>query len=135
MSKPKNYDPGIHGTYNEEPSLTQQQYREEADINFIMKRYTQTGLLPLGTTETGTYGDFSQVTDYITALDIIKNAHDQFNELDAKVRATFNNDPANFLAFVENPANYDQLREYGFLKKEPEPPPTTPPPKTEEGKK
>lgn len=139
MANPKNliverYDPGIHGTINDEPSLTQQQYAEETDINFIMKRYTTTGLLPLGTTDTGTYGDFSEVTDYRAALDIIQRAQDQFAELEAHVRARFLNDPAQLLAFIQDPANYEEARKLGFLKAEP-PPPPPPPDNPVEGQK
>lgn len=122
--------PGHPGTANDQPSLTQQQYAEECDINFIMRNYTQQGLIPQGTTKTAVYGDFSDVTDYFEALRIIHQAEDQFNELPAQVRARFQNDPAELLAFIENRDNLEEARKLGMLKDEP---PAPPKPATNEG--
>lgn len=127
MKPPPVYDQYSHpadpGTTNTEPSLTQQQYKDECDINVIMKRYSTTGLLPLGTTKTEVYDDFSQAGDYLEAMLILKNAQDQFNELEANVRLRFHNDPAEFLEFVHNPDNLEEARKLGMLTAQAPPPP------------
>lgn len=102
-----------------EPSPTQQQYRDECDINNIMKGYVHSGLLPVGTTSTARYGDFSDVDDYLSAMLTLNYARDQFNELEANIRRRFNNDPAEFLDFVNNPDNKEEAQKLGLLAAEP----------------
>lgn len=115
---------------NTEPSLTQQHFRDECDLNTIMSQYTQSGLVPEGTSRTALYGDFSQVDDYLTALNTIENARNQFNELPARARERFKNDPLELLAFLQNPDNKPEAQRLGLLKEEPPPPTPTPPPPT-----
>lgn len=109
---------GEPGGLTFEPSKTKQEFAEEADINRLMERYTLTGEIPVGIT--GTYGDFSDAPDFMQAQEIVLRAQQQFAALPAKVRARFENDPAQFLAFVHDEANYGELRELGLLSKEAE---------------
>lgn len=101
-----------------EPSLTQQSFKKECDINEIMRRFKASGdpayLQKLGGYTEGLYGDFSDVPDYRTALEQVKRAGDVFGALPAKVRARFSNDPAEFLDFCQNPANADELVNLGL---------------------
>lgn len=115
--------------------LTQQQYRDECDINIIMKQYTQDGLLPPGTQATALYGDFSDVNDFLDAQLIVKEAQEQFAMLSARVRDRFHNDPVEFLDFVHNKDNLPEAKDLGLLQAEPEPPPNPPPAKPVEGQK
>lgn len=116
------------------PSLTKQSFREECDLKTIMKRYTQSGLLPPGAARTAVYGDFSQVEDYLHALETIDLAETQFKMLPSAARARFRNAPEELLAFIQDPNNKAEAQSLGLLKDEaptpkPEPtPPTTPPP-------
>lgn len=111
------------------PSLTQQHFKDECDINNIMKHYTESGLLPTGTAATAVYGDFSTVEDYLTALNTIDQATDQFNQLPSKVRDRFRNDPAELLDFILKPENKAEAQAIGLLASEPPPPaPAAPPP-------
>lgn len=84
-----------------EETLTQQNTAEETDINYIVATFTRTGILPNAQTPP-TYGDFSGVSDYREALELIQEADNAFNSLPADVRAHFNNNPASYLDFVEN---------------------------------
>ena len=45
------------------PSRTQQSFRDECDINNILRKFNVTGELPLGSVQPQ-YGDFSGITDY-----------------------------------------------------------------------
>lgn len=112
---------------------TKQSFREECDINRIMARYLRSGVLPPGV-GVGRYGDFSAVTDFHEAQQIIKEAEAQFASMPAKVRDRFKNDPGVFLAFVGDPANAKEARELGLLKDEPVVPVANGSPKVEEGK-
>ena len=99
-------------------SLTIQAHAEDADINVLMKRYGITGHMPENP-RIPTYGDFSNITDYRSALHAVQAAHEGFMEIPAELRARFDNDPQKFLEYAANPANNDDLIKHG-LKKAPE---------------
>lgn len=99
-----------------QPSLTVQSQKEDADINVIVKRFGVTGQLP-ATRLPPQYGDFTGVADYRQALDIITAAGDSFMSLPAAVRATFDNDPAKFVDFAVDPKNIDKMVEWGLADK------------------
>lgn len=97
-----------------EPTKTKQSDAESADINWIMKRYEQTGQLPEMIRGEPSYGDFSDMGSYQEALNIVQFAQAQFYALDAHIRARFGNDPAQFLAFTNNPENAAEMVKLGL---------------------
>lgn len=102
------------------PSMTRQEFLADADINNILKRYQETGFLVDPSRPSSLqpmFGDFSNVQDYQSALDALIVAQDNFMKLPARVRDRFNNDPGEFLKFVENPENADELVKMGLAKK------------------
>lgn len=102
----------------EDPSLAQQQFAEEADINTIVRRFGLTGELPqdLAVPESG---DFTQVVDFQSAMNIVRASEEAFMELPGEMRARFSNDPGKFLAFVHDENNRDEARKMGILRPEP----------------
>jgi len=98
------------------PSMTKQCFKEECDINHIMKKYRVTGILEHQNRFQGDYTDCSGVVDYQTALQMIMNADEAFMTLPAKVRSEFNNDPGSFIEFATNPANEARMVEMGLKK-------------------
>lgn len=100
-----------------EPSLTKQEFKEETDINYIIKRATITGELP-SSQKTPVYGDFTNgPQDYKTALNMVLEAQEQFDSFPSKVRDRFKNDPAELLAFVANEQNRDEAIALGLIEK------------------
>jgi len=99
------------------PSRTQQSFRDECDINNILRKFNVTGQLPIGSVQPQ-YGDFSGITDYQSALNAVMAAQDSFLQLPAKVRARFDNDPALFVEFASDEANKDELKALGLLRQE-----------------
>lgn len=97
-----------------EPTLAQQSFRDECDINNIMAKHQANGLIEHVMRYNGQYGDFSSVDDYQTALNVIRDANDAFYTLTAEVRRQFDNDPAQFLAFTET-ASPEDLSKLGLL--------------------
>lgn len=81
-------------------SLVQQHLAEEVDINTIVRRYGITADMPFGTAQ-GVYGDFSGVTDYYEAAELIAFTDRQFMMLPAEVRAKFENDPQKMVEAVQ----------------------------------
>lgn len=106
------------GTKNTEPTMTQISDQADTDINIIMKRYAKTGQIPQ-LIEQGKYGDFSQVGDFRAATEAILEANTLFAQVPANIRKRFDNDPAQFLEFVNDPENMDELRKMGLAKPKP----------------
>ena len=63
----------------------------------------------------GSYGDFSGVHDYHTALNTLIAAESEFGALPAKLRAQFNNEPSNLIEFLNDPKNKDQAIKFGLI--------------------
>jgi len=99
------------------PTRTKQSFRDECDINNIVKRFNVTGQLPVGSVQPQ-YGDFSGITDYQSALNAVMAAQDSFLALPAKLRARFDNDPALFVEFASDEANRDEMKALGLLHEE-----------------
>lgn len=100
------------------PSRTKQSFKDECDINKIMQRFKKVmGAEYLSKYQNvvgGQFGDFSMVSDYRSAIEQVNAAKDVFDALPAIVRKRFDNDPAAFLDFVEDPSNLDEMRSLGL---------------------
>ena len=119
LRTPYNYDTNAASDESElvclEPTLAQQHFKDECDINYILKNFGVEALAvnPL----TPRYGDFTDVVDYHTALNSVIAAEDEFMALPANIRTRFDNDPAKLIDFMENPANYDEAERLGLVTK------------------
>lgn len=94
--------PGIEFT---EPSATLQSFRDDADINCIIARYENTGVLvdpSVPVSRTPNFGDFSDLPTYQEAQNVIIAAKNAFDTLSAKIRERFHNDPAAYYDFVRS---------------------------------
>lgn len=97
-----------------DPSLAQQQFAEESDINFIADRYGLTGELPT-VLKMPAYGDFTGIYDFQSANNAVIAARDQFLTLPAKLRARFDNDPQKLLAFLHDEENRPEAEFLGLV--------------------
>lgn len=104
-------------TLNPDPSLTQQQFKEECDINTIMNKYIKTGEFRALTGKGGIYADFSEIKDLQSMLDTVRLAQDAFASLPAQVRQRFANDPAQLLEFIQDTNNRDEAIKLGLIDK------------------
>jgi phage internal scaffolding protein len=122
VRNPYNYDMALvsqeTGLKCEDPSLAQQHMKDECDINTIVERFGVTGQLPVTPLEP-TYGDFSGVSDYHSALNAIRASEEAFMSLPAKIRAKFDHDPNALLEFLQNETNRDEAIELGLIDGEP----------------
>ena len=117
VRNPYNYDTAEasdeSGLRCEDPSLAVQDQRDEVDINTIVRRFGLTGQLPEDV-RVPTYGDFTGVSDYHSAMNAVRMAGESFMAMPAEVRSRFGNDPGNFVAFCSDPANLDEMRKLGL---------------------
>ena len=108
------------------PSLTKQSFKDETNVNNIMAKYLQTGLLDHVNNHQGNYDNFVSAPDYHTAMNRITAADQAFESMPSDLRARFQNSAPAFLEFVQNPENRDQMIDMGLLPKIPKEPVTDP---------
>lgn len=110
------------------PSMTKQEFVRESDINNIVKHFSPNHMAHLTAMvrDTGRFEDLPDSVDYQESLHLVRDAEQAFMALPSKVRDQFGQDPAEFLAFITNPANLDEARKLGLAK--PAPPPKAPDP-------
>lgn len=116
------------------PSMTKQSFKDECDINNILKQYKQTGIVSHINERAaqGMYADLPDPTDFQESLNIVQDAQTAFASLPSKVRTRFNNNPAQFLEFCADPRNAKEMAELGLttpaqIPSSPEAPPQKPP--------
>lgn len=116
-----NYDMNLaslqSGLHCNDETRTQQQFAEEVDINTIVKRFGLTGQLPQNLHVPMT-GDFTEVHDYQTSLNMLMEADNAFMQMPADIREQFGNDAGRFVDFASDPKNIDQCRKWGLAKPE-----------------
>lgn len=108
-------------TVNDQPSLTQQQFTAETDLNVIMERYGVTNrAIPAGAWPKGMptidLTEFSGM-ELRDAMDRIEEAKQAFGNLPATIRSRFNNNPAEMWEFLNNPLNGEEAVTLGLLQK------------------
>lgn len=98
-----------------QPSRAKQSMADECNINNIMAKYKLSGMVDHVNQHQGSYGDFTGSQTYSESLQQIINAQEAFDSLPATVRKQFQNNPAAFLEFAENPENENEMRTMGLL--------------------
>lgn len=112
------------------PSITEQQFSFQCDINNLVKTIVDTdGKQHAQLTHAGIttdingnqpiYGDFTQFTSdgLMNAMHVVADAKSKFAELPSSIRDRFNNDPAQLIDFVHNKDNYEEGVKLGLFKK------------------
>jgi len=88
---------------------TKQSHRDETDIVKIMGRFAMTGTISHLEKYEGVYADFSDF-DFHSQITRLAEGNAVFDALPAELRREFQQDPAIFFAYVNDPANADDLR-------------------------
>ncbi|WNK13724.1 MAG: internal scaffolding protein [Microvirus sp.] len=98
-----------------DPSLTQQQFLDDCDINFMVSRLASTGLIDQVNDKQ--YLDLTDlsVNDYHSALNTINSANDKFDLLPSSIRNEFSNDPTNLLYFLADDTNRKKAETLGLV--------------------
>lgn len=109
---------------SEDEGRTEQHHKDACDVGQILARYDKTGLITHVSAATARYGDFTQANEYQESLNMVIRAQDAFDQLPAKVRKRFDNDPGAFFEFATDPANLDEMVSLGLAEAIQEPPVT-----------
>jgi phage internal scaffolding protein len=94
-------------------SRTEQSHKDETDINQILAKYIKGDLMEHHINHAQNYGDFTGA-DFQEAQNIIALANSMFEELPSSVRTRFTNDPSQFLDFVNDENNHEEMVKMGL---------------------
>lgn len=93
---------------------TKQAHADECDINQIMAKFQETGAITHANNHQANY-DFVSGLTFTQSMEIVTTAGRMFDELPSSLRKRFNHDPAQYLTFVQDPANLDAMGDLGLL--------------------
>lgn len=112
--KPDPKKPGLHPSPTGE-SKVQKQFAEETDIRSIWKRFKKTGYFPPADPVKAIFTEVPAVTleEHLNRVVDIQNA---FQQLPAKVRDRFMNNPVQLARFLEKPENHPEAVKLGLMK-------------------
>lgn len=109
--------------------MTQQHFRDDADINVLVERFRVTQQPPPGSIRPILYGDFTDLVDFQSAMNAVREAQVSFEQLPAKTRERFSNDPQKLMEFIADPENQPEAVRLGLAvapPAKPEAPPAAP---------
>ena len=101
------------------PSLTKQSFKDEADINKIMRKYSMNDIEAAREAVETHLVDLSEMPDFHQAMTTVAEANELFMKIPSNIRDVFNHDPGRFMEFVTDPENREQMVELGLAKKAP----------------
>ena len=117
--------PLVSGLTCLKPSMTSQEFKEECNINVLLKKYAvQAKLLGLPLSEvipqptSDNFGDFTDVDDFQTAMNRVAEVNNMFSNLPADIRDQCNNKPENFLRMLHDDKRYKEFVDRGILDRE-----------------
>lgn len=118
-----------------EENRTVQSEKDNCDVNLIVARAVAGGFVDQ-IFQQPFWGDVDivGVPDFHTAQNLIAQANERFMALPPKIRARFDNDPGQLLAFMEDAGNREEAMALGLIPRQQEPPQEAPP-KAPEGPK
>lgn len=108
--------------FKDAPHLTADEFKQEADINFLLARYVKTGSLytadeMLKAKARPRFGDFTGIPDYHESLNKMNAALELFQELPLKIRQRFHDSPVELLAFLQDENNRAEAETLGIIEK------------------
>lgn len=107
-------------TVNLEESRTQQQFKDEVNINKIVAKYKKSGVYDRIVANQGIYADLTQIPDFQMCQDKIAKAKQGFDLLPSEMRKRFHNDPAELIEFLQDDKNYEEAVKLGLVTQKPE---------------
>ncbi len=97
-------------TFDKSEDMCEQSHKKACDVNSIMARFQKSGIIDHHAKHGLHYGEVPAI-DYREAMEIVATSNSMFAELPSKARQYFDNDPAKFLEYTENPENHTKLTE------------------------
>jgi len=108
--------------------MTKQEFAAESDINTIMKKYERSGIsietLSRFSMQTlpENFKDLTGPIDHKAALDMLDELHSTFDNLPARIRDRFHNNPYEFVDFFSHAENQEEAIKLGLARRIETPP-------------
>lgn len=99
----------------EDPSLTQQHFTKDADINEIARRFGLNDIPSAPILDASYYRDTTADPSLMDILEARRAVQDHFMGLPAKLRRRFHNSPSELWNFVTDPENAEEAIRLGLL--------------------
>lgn len=106
-------EPGVDCSGDED--MTVQSFKNDVDINTIVRRFGVVQELPVGAPSAAAFGDFTGEADFHAMMNRVVEAQQGFGMLPARLRERFNNDPGKFMAYIHSSDNLEEAVELGIL--------------------
>lgn len=112
-----NRPPRLAYSYNVDGGRTKQEFKDECDINIIVRNFVKHGALSPRdiNARTAMYEDVSGIGDLQSSMSKVEAAKAGFERLPAAVRERFGNSAVALLRFVLDPANRAEAIELGLI--------------------
>lgn len=124
----------------ETESMTEQSHGNSVEIHHILKKYRAQGIDLFNDNVLANWWqevNLVDAPDFQEAQNMIARANELFMQVPSDIRADFDNDPGQFIEFMSDPENREEIEEYGFdashLGGASDTPPTTPSPQGDQG--
>lgn len=95
------------------PGRTKQSFKNQCDINFILRGYRKTGVVPQNVD--GEFLDVPGGLDYQAMLNYVMAANAAFAGMPAELRKRFDNNPQKLLEFVGDASNREEAITLGLI--------------------
>lgn len=97
---------------------THQSFKDECDVNVVMRRFANNGVMPTTNKGVPSYGDFTTVGSFLDAQMSVIDAQLDFAKLPSAVRKACGNSPAKFLEMCQDPDRVEELMDLGMKDRE-----------------
>jgi len=94
---------------------TRQSFKDQCDVNQIVNKWRKTGVIDHVSQFQGRYADYGDGADFQAAQERILATTNMFMTLPANIRSKFENDPSQFLDFITNEENLEEMKELGII--------------------
>jgi len=101
---------------NTDTCVVKKSFKDECDINNILKRWGITGQVPIPE-KLPMSGDFSGIDDFHSAMNAVRDAETAFMHLPPELRKRFGHDPQELVAFLDNGENRAEAEKLGLVAK------------------
>lgn len=97
-----------------EGSGAKQSMKDECNVNLIVSRFEETGLISHIAEGVPQFVDAGELGDYRSIIEQVRKVDEYFAGLPAVVRTTFENDASAFMDFLESGATVEDLEALGL---------------------
>lgn len=102
-------------TVNNLPTRTQQQYKDQVNVNNIISKFKKTGSIThVRNAQEGVYMDLTELPSLQEAHEVVIAASKAFEAVPSKIRQRFGHDPQQMLDFLKDKNNDEEAIKLGL---------------------